>query len=409
MSTLPLQQTKSPRASRQLWIALGLLLSLMIAITVSVQSPSFERAFDLDSSGPDGLLVLRQWLEAMGYTVTTNPGSSFAIPAGTDLLFVYPNQESYNESDAQQLSDWVAAGHTLIIVAVDDPVLEKEWGVVQSSDFGFGPSISARQAQPLFPELPAWLHHVGTGIYLDSRDAPGAVEAVINERGKALAVVQTRGSGIVWHTSRSLTFTNDAFADSQARTIDDLQSDTMALLPALLRTVPESGTIAFDTYHMFGPELPANKKQVESIRDWLYLTPGGWATLFVGVVLLLYLTLQGVRLGPPIPTVQELRRREAAEFVRAMAGLYRQAHLQDTVAHHHKHRFKVALGKPFHLRADLPDGEFLKRLRSLDDRMDDETFAAIREILTGFNTYTNEKDLLKLVSRVDELTRRGEK
>ena len=76
----------------------------------------------------------------------------------------------------------------------------------------------------------------------------------------------------------------------------------------------------------------------------------------------MFLVLHGRRLGPPVVTKAERRKREAAEYVEAMAALSRRARLGKDVARYQQQRLKRGLARRRPLDPNLPDREFLDRL-----------------------------------------------
>jgi hypothetical protein len=143
--------------------------------------------------------------------------------------------------------------------------------------------------------------------------------------------------------------------------------------------------------------------RIRSIQDWLYGTPTGWATLFLLLVGLLYLLLSGRRLGPPLTIPMQGRRREAAEFVTAMAGLQRRARASDAVARHHRRRLLLALGRSYRIPADLDDREFLRQLRLVDPTLSDERAARLEGVLAGLSSLPDEERLVALVAEADQI------
>ena len=88
----------------------------------------------------------------LGYDVRRTGGLRFQIPPEAELLFVYPNQLTYDQAEAQALRRWVEAGHTLVLVGPqpEDSALAAAFGVrlAQTEDF----SSSLRPGQPLLPD-----------------------------------------------------------------------------------------------------------------------------------------------------------------------------------------------------------------------------------------------------------------
>jgi hypothetical protein len=136
--------------------------------------------------------------------------------------------------------------------------------------------------------------------------------------------------------------------------------------------------IAFDTYHQFGVSRVG--EQIATLQDWLYRTPAGWATFFAFVAVSLFLVLHGRRLGPSVVTKAERRKREAAEYVEAMASLSRHARLGQDVAHYQQQRLKRGLA----------------RRRPVDPN-------AAREVLALLQRNPNEQQLVTLAAKVDVL------
>ncbi len=375
-------------------IASLLLLGLLIVFALLQGEPPAERPFDLDSAGPGGLRALRLWLEEMGYTVEQTGNQTFTLDAASDLLFVYPNAEPYTEDEALALERWVASGHTLVLIGPerDETALQSRFGV--QLDFGSDLARTVAQQQPLLPEADAELQHdTPDSATLDLAEAPQAVPVLAQANGPTVAV-QALGEGTIWVLSLQHTLTNQALG---AR-------DQAMLVPALLRTVPSGGQVLFDTYHLYGPaSADAQSGEITSLQDWLYRTPLGWATLFGLGATLIYLFLQGWRLGPALPARNEVRRREAAEYVQAMAALHRRAHQSEAVAHHHKRRLKLNLGRTLRINPTLPDREFVQRLQENDATIRETQVATISHLLHNLDQQPNEGALVRMVAEIDQI------
>ncbi len=380
---------------RELAISLALFLVLIVVTVLRPQEKAPARPYDLNSAAPDGLLALRLWLETLGYTVGTTMDESFAVPGDADLLFIYPNEEAYTKNQARQLARWISDGHTLVIVGLsDDTTLAAEFGVTPLT-FARPVSDPPRQRQPLLPDALPVLEKTRPGAGLNLDRAPWAVAALATDDGQVTAAVQQLGEGMVWHLSSRHALINEDLAEHGQGVI----------LPTLLRAVPAGGKVYFDTYHLFGPQpaVAGAPARIHTLQDWLWRTPPGLAILFAVVAALVYLLLAGRRLGPPLPAVTGARRREAAEFVQAMAGLHRRARHRDMVAQYHRGRLKAGLGHAFQIAPDLPDDEFLARLAAANGDFTPDRLAAIRRLLDGLSGEPGEEQLVRLVARVDEI------
>jgi hypothetical protein len=375
---------------RQSLLILGLFAALIVAVLLFGRSERTDQLYDPDSRQPNGLLLLRRWLQTMGYAFTTTGRVEFTIPADADLLLVYPGLASFSKDEAAALVRWVEEGGALAIIGSSGVALADAFGYEFVSP-NFNSMIrTARQTQPILPAAPAaW---TGPGPVSLPQAAAGAVPVLSVPDGETAVWVQRRGEGTLWLLAQRYAFTN----------ADLMEDEQPYLWLALLREIPVGGTIVLDTYHLFGPD-PLASGRIRSIQDWLYGTPTGWATLFLLLVGLLYLLLSGRRLGPPLTIPMQGRRREAAEFVTAMAGLQRRARASDAVARHHRRRLLLALGRSYRIPADLDDREFLRQLRLVDPTLSDERAARLEGVLAGLSSLPDEERLVALVAEADQI------
>lgn len=393
--------------ARNQWLLIGGLFLLMLIVSALLQPSAPARPYDLDSAEPNGLLALSLWLQDLGYSVDELDSSTFetATPNDppADLLFVYPNAQPYTESEVATLATWVERGSTLVLIGPSnrDAALIEQFGVAPVQATG----ITFSQERAILPLLPKPEDGWSPGLSraeLDLSEAPNAVPVLANtSEGLALlsdndqratVAAQPLGQGYVWHLSTEHAFTNQAL---------DMAEDGY-ILPALLRHVPADGTVLFDTYHLYDSATQAADGAPTSLRDWLYQTNVGRALLFGTLLLFGYLLLQGIRLGPPLPLKEEMSRREAAEYVVAMAGLQRRLGEPSHVAEALRHRLKLTLGKPLAIPATLPDQEFIDQWRERTPTLDPETIRQVTEILNTLSQNPNEQTLVDVAASIDK-------
>ncbi len=390
-----MRQVNSSTGRIQLFLALALLL-ILVAFTLLQGEPRVPRPFDPSSPDATGLRALWLWLEGMEYVVERNDGATFAMPPDSALIFVFPNQHLYSAEEANQLQSWVDAGGTLVLIgpAPSDAALIDAFQVAPGPAVE-GMFVAVDQQQPLLPDLATPIQLGSATATLDMSDALAALPVLATSDGQVSLAIQYVGQGVVWHLSLSHSLINEQLRDPAQAT----------LVPALLRHTPAGGRIVIDTYHLFGPDTtPSNT--ITSLQDWLYRTPMGWAVLFGLAVTLLFLLLQGRRLGPPIPTQEEMRRREGAEYVTAMANLLRRGQQRAFVAEHHKQRLKRTLGRALNVRPDPDDATFLRQLQQTERALSPEESQQLATLLRTLSEKVNEQNLTQAVSQVDTLLAR---
>lgn len=379
----------------QLWLGVAL-LAVLVAFTVLQGEPAAAQPFDPASAAPTGLRALRLWLQAMDYQVEGNDGPAFAIPADCAAIFVFPNQQPYTAEEADTLQRWVQAGGTLVLIGL----APFEAALLDRFLVEPGPSVAeflvnVEQRQPLLPDLAAPLRINSEPATLDLTQIPAAVPVLLTADGQVTLALQRMGQGVVWHATLHHSLINEQLRDPAQAT----------LVPALLRHAPAGGRIVIDTYHLWGADVAASQS-IHSLQDWLYRTSLGWAVLFSLAATLLFVFLQGQRLGPSLPTPETARRREAAEYVTAMANLLRRSQQRAFVADHHKRRLKRTLGRALTVRADLDDATFLHQVAQADQLLPPEAVQSLANILDALEDPRNEADLTQAVRQVDQMLAR---
>jgi hypothetical protein len=391
-----MMQGRNATGRLQLGLALAL-LAVLVAFTVLQGEPQAARPFDPASAAPNGLRALWLCLQAMNYQVERNDGVVFTIPQDCAVIFVFPNQHAYTPEEAITLHRWVEAGGTLVLIGIAafDEALVAQFHV------GPGESLTeflgnVEQQQPLLPDLPTPIRIGGEGAALDLTEAAAVIPMLATAEGEVTLALQQIAAGVVWHATLHHNLTNEQLRDPAQATV----------VPAFLRHAPTGSRLLIDTYHLFGPD-PTAGNQIQSLQDWLYRTPLGWAVLFGLATTLLFWLLQGQRLGPPLPTAEESRQREAAEYVMAMANLLRRSQQRTFVADHHKRRLKRGLGRALNVSAQLDDATFLRLVEQ-----GDSTVMATPEpsLATIFRTLAdskiNEEALTQMASQIDLLLER---
>ncbi len=379
------------------WTTLGviLLVGLLFFVSVFTSNSETSRPFDPQSNAPDGLLLLRLWLEEMGYDARMQSQMGFDLPSQPQsLLLVYPGSREFTQNEAERLYKWVEAGNSaaFFLQGSVDPELRARFGFDLAAVDGF---VRNQSAQPLIADHKKVVIEGGSlESVLNLEDAETAVTVLGTETGESQIAVQQIGEGTIWLFNGSFSFVNAQLSDSFGR-----QTRAAYFVP-VLRTIPERAVVQLDTYHLFG-SLLGDAQEITSIQGWLYYTAWGNATLFAALILGLYLLLQGRRLGPALPTSEEMRRREAAEYVVAMANLSRRSNVTADVAVYQKQRLKQQLGRPLHLGSDLADAEFVQALRAHDPRFDADRIEKMSQLLKSLD-HADADSLIQSAAEIDQ-------
>lgn len=328
-----------------------ILLALLLGVAVFLQgAPRTERAYDLDSANAMGLLALRLWLEEMGHRVEPLRDGERSLPQG-DLRFVFPGMRAFSNAQADSLANWIEAGGTAVIIGPlpQDRALIERFAVEANPDVALVGRM--RQAQPILPEQTGEWGGPNQVRGLNLAQAPEAVAVMVAEGlgggSRVTVALQRSGEGLIWHLDTVYDLTNVT-----------LRNENLAsLVPALLRN-REGATVWIDVHHL-EPD-PDAATQIASLQDWLYGTRMGLTVLALCLLTVAYLAFQGVRLGPPRRESGLLRKREAAEYVAAMAGLYQRGDRRDAVARQIKQRLKAELAREIGVAGDLEDGALVR-------------------------------------------------
>ncbi len=371
----------------------GLLLLLFVVVAAMSSGEAQLPPYHLESEQSNGLSILRTWLGEMGYQVGETSRTDFHLPAeDAQLLFVYPGQQSFSNDEVQQLRDMASTGMAVAIIwggsENQDKALRETFQITPTSYFG---GNEAAQQQPLLPDNPALVDDLFYAELLEIDETDGIVPVIVSDEGTATLAIKKVGAGVIWHLSNYHDLTNGQLD----------QPDRAKILLALLRTVPDGGRVVFDTYHLYGSIFGSDQRPITSVMDWLYYTPIGNAVIFAMVTLGAFCLLQGRRLGPPLPSAVELRRREAAEYVEAMANLYRRGQVATDVGAYQKRRFKLALGRSLHLSADLNDTDFLHTLCANDLRIDENRNQQIAQLFSELDS-GNDEHVMRSSARIDD-------
>lgn len=371
----------SPRA------LIGLVLIVALVGVAWWQSNRQEAVpYDPSDSSNTGLRALALWFEEMGHPVEITARLRYTPPSDA-LIVLHPMPRPVSELTAQRLHTWVEEGGSLVLVgpAARETALIDTFGVEQIA--GQRPGFSISQRQPLLPTTEAEWSGPFTRSSLSAFGNSELLPVLVDTFNSPVVAIQPLGEGIVWHLTEDFALTNLNLRDEHIAT----------LVPTMLRTVaPYAPVLILSGAMTFQTDLPM------TVQRWLYADPIGWGLLAAAGILLLYLVLQGRRLGPPLKAVAGAHPRPAADYVHAMATLQRRARQRPALIAHHRARLKTALARATGVDPDLADAAWAEALQR-NDRLPASTITQAVDLLRAYGREFDDAALIAIVRDTDAL------
>lgn len=328
-------------------------------------------------AGVSGTKALYLYLEKKGYPVARwyRPLTELPPTAGT-VAIIEPVEAIDRESNA--LLDWVENGGTLIVAGEVPPLSP--------------PTVDGGRPGSLAPVQPS-RYTVGVGsVEVESGlrfdpDVPEGVPYVADETG-AVLVAYPFGQGRVIALADPWPLTNDGIR----------QEDNLVLAENMVRAAGPGRPILFDEYHH---GFHAGARGL-----WRALpAPARSAAAQTALLAAAYLFLRARRFGParPLPPAPP---RAAAEFVGAVAELYRRARARGRVLGYLARSLVHDLRRLTGTGTDVPDHE-LARLaaRRLGLDGDDLLRLLARCRAAEQDARLSEPELVALARRIDSYRR----
>lgn len=376
------------KLQRDTWLVIGL-LALLTLVTIAAgirQNQQAEKPpYSSYSSQPDGVLALRQWMEAIGYEVLPDRLSIFSPPANARLIFVL-EPSSLEESEIAALDDWVRQGNTLIVsgVGVGTRLLAEHYQF--SLEFA-NPAVEQVFLQNPLLNLPAVRESIGLQTNFSLASTRNDYVVHLADGARPVLASMRYGKGQVIFSSAPALFSNRGLKESNA---------PEAVLN-ILRLAGKKGPVWFDEWHH--GERGADTG-ISGPTQWLRNTPIGRALLFVAAVIFIGILLQGRLFGKPVPPRRDMRRRTPLEYIRAIANLGRRAGHRRPVMTQYYTALKRGLGKRYRLNPSLPDEEYVTLLGKYNPAIDQ---AALLELLTALQKHNpGEAEMVRLAAKTAE-------
>ena len=335
----------------------GLLAVTVLAAVQQARQSQTPARLAPDSSAPDGARALVLWLQALGFTVNTDPPpATFAIPVGTDLLFLFEPTVTITPEEWEILDAWVMQGGTLVLVG------DRSGTARAFSHYDADLNFRERLITTAAPATAFWVTppltttvevRARADVYVErERVAP-----LLTSGEAALLLTFTQGQGRVFLGAIPFSFSNAGLRGE----------GNPELVLNVLAHVPHAGVIWFDEWHrgqrsrVAAPQGPA---------DWLRFTPSGRAVLYATAVAFLVVLLQGRAFGRPVSLPRALHRRGTLEHVTAMAQLSRRAGHRAAELRYYHDALKRHLARRYRLDPTLPDADYVRQLAACDANLD---------------------------------------
>ncbi|MBV8444592.1 MAG: hypothetical protein JOZ92_01615 [Candidatus Dormibacteraeota bacterium] len=319
-------------------ILLAALLVLAAIVLVSARPPSDDSDPSSRSAGKLGSLALYTWLQRLGLD-TQRISGNFTL-SGTDVLVEYDPSVDFTSSDVATTRSFLDAGGQAIVafgaegVSSIEPLLQS-MGVQLSSAL---PAGIASPAQPF--DVASRVHSVPTSAGVSLLEAPPVVPLLRQSEDVVLAGVQV-GAGRMY-----------VLGDTGPLSNDGLRSGDAAVLMLSLLDRARGGRVGFDEFH-HGEGASGTGAAA------IFSGPMGAAAALAVVLAVMFLAINGRRLGRPVSAADSTRPPSAATYVDAVADLFSRSRRRGSVAAHYASELKQHVGRVTGIDPQLGDAAFV--------------------------------------------------
>lgn len=365
--------------SRENWLAAALfiLMGIMTAVGVvqQIQAESVDPPLTSSSSQPDGALVLFQWLDEIGFSVSDDVQNQFGIPESTDLVLLLEPTQPVTDLEWNEIDEWVESGGTLVMAGSSFVSLQafNHFDVVLQfrQEIGIPTVDSPILTRPVVPNL------AEEEVLLYLNTARSDMVPLLSVNGRPVMLTFAMGEGRVILSSLVLPFSNFG-----------IQQEGNAEL--LLNLVGQAGDrVWFNEWHH------GVRPESERAINWLQGTPIGRSILYTLGVVFIWLVLRGRNFGRPVPQAKALTRRAPIEYITAVANLSRRAGHRGAVLQDTHDRLKRELGTRYRLSPTLPDQDFVNQLAQFEPNLNQEKLFNLLARLS--KTAVSETELVQLM------------
>jgi hypothetical protein len=351
-------------------LAAGILVVLLGITVASVPLSSDKEPpppLSSHSTRENGSRALYVWLEELGYQVSNSPGKMFKIPAETAAVFLLaPDSKTpLRQTEWAELDNFVLNGGILVAAGDSDESssVADHYGFSVMRD-GYNHYILPFTPVLRSPPLDFGKVNQMTFNYLDRSIFDYSPILVMNIHPYAVSL--PRGKGQVILVADSTLFTNLGLK----------HSGVPELLLNILTPIPRGTKIWFDEWHH--GERPAAAAPPSTVQERAK-TVVNQALLWVLIVVVAGLALEGRYFGRPLAAEKTATRRGPLEHVNALANLNQRAGHRGEILSGYYRQVKRGLSRRYRIDPDLTDGDTARILSETQPEID---AAAFLDLLT---------------------------
>lgn len=348
---------------RQVFV-LGIIVIVLGGLLLARWAPAAPTPISTRSDARDGALALRLWLQASGYEV--RPFNRAPDLPAYDAIFTQ-GRRTGTPAQMDALVEWVRGGGLLIVgggfsLPFSDRVASGQhisvYNAFDITGFSVGTNSGSFLTAPTLTSPPMDIITLADAATLESANPALTVHAAEAAERVFVASLDI-GRGRAWFVGSDYPFTNEGLQTN----------DNAALILNMIAGLPPGAVIGFD--ERLGDDTL-------TLAGWLWGTSPGRGILLFFALTFAYLALRGRRLGAAIPLPEDRLLREPAEYVRAMANLYRRSGQQGVLLNHYHQQLRRRLINRYGLDASLDDDALVEAVARRDPALDT---AALHDLL----------------------------
>ena len=386
-------------------LVLGLLIGILFFIVPHFESgdKSSDVPYSTYSIHQDGTQLFYRLLNNLGFRAQRIRAMPYNLPDELQVLFLLQplSGNTLQPELTSQIKDFVEKGNVLILAGegkhgeLDNLLEAYDLKLAQAIQ----PIIISKSLHPLFQYPPVeYIISLNEQVIRSTRLDIVPLFGVDRD----YSVITFRaGSGRVYVLSCPYIFTNRGIGDyANAKFIHNL-----------LTYLPQNASIGFDEYH-HGFRVQTSKgrsgRELHASLSQMFLTtPIGWAFIYIGVLIFIFLILRGRRLGLPLDIGDRgavAPRRMASEYVLSMAELYRKSGKRYAILQHIRNEFRRSMASRWDINPTLSASVFTREIAKREPIDADQLFALLKEL--DETKTLSEGHLLSLAQRVDNYQKR---